>query len=290
MFTINARCVASVCVSLLALGIATSVGAQALKADLADSTNIGILPPRVVTPLPPDYHLYTQYTVPNTFNNVYLTVCGSTADSEGCYGSAVFGPFGHAGALIEGNEVVSGGTVTRNIYVVDDGDTSAGGTGVKLYVYLKTDVVTASSDTVTTSLVNTVNLPLVTGRNVVTHVAADNGYLFIGTSLSQSALRISKSDLSMLSIPGGAYLTSITANKYGHVIATFGQYFAAYDPEGNLEESGGGNEALVDASNGLSTVSLYPASASSPSQPALPVRINTIEHHLKKMTTPVSGR
>lgn len=290
MFKIDTRCAASICGVLLALGLATSAGAQALNAQLpGGNPKIGILPPRPIPAPPPDYHLYTSYTVPDTFNNVYLTICGSTTQTVGCYGGGVLGPFGHAGALIEGDENVSGNTVTRNIYVVDDGDTSAGGTGVKLYVYLKTDVVTATDDNITINLVNTINLPLVTGSNVISYMAGNKKYLFIGTNLSQTALRISKSDFSMFSISEGANLTAITANKYGHVIVTFGDLFAVYDPDGNNEGSGGGNEELVDASNGLSTANLYPASASSPSQPALPLSIKNIEHHLKKMTPPVSS-
>src|SRR6185437_8870979 len=82
---------------------------------------IGILPP-VPNVLPaPDASLYTTYSLASNYTTLNWDVCGYRGDSFGCYGSGSLGPFGHVGAAIEGNESVNGNTVTRKIYVVDDG-------------------------------------------------------------------------------------------------------------------------------------------------------------------------
>jgi hypothetical protein len=60
-----------------------------------------------------DATLFTTYTISSGDQNVNLVVCGSTAESEGCYGSGSMGPFGKAGALIEGTPMTNGSTVTR---------------------------------------------------------------------------------------------------------------------------------------------------------------------------------
>src|SRR5579871_3580934 len=103
---------------------------------------------------PPDETLYTSYFFSSNFQDATWIVCGSTQQSEGCYGSGQLGPFGKIGALMESNALVSGSTVTRAIYVVDC-NTSTG--GVELFVYKKTDVVSASSDTITVTLVKNIS-------------------------------------------------------------------------------------------------------------------------------------
>ena len=61
---------------------------------------------------PPDSTLYTTYSFSNDYTNVYLSVCGSTQQSFGCYGGATLGPFGRTGALIERDPVVNTQTQT----------------------------------------------------------------------------------------------------------------------------------------------------------------------------------
>jgi hypothetical protein len=267
-----------VCASLLLAGGAiVPVCAQeavAVTTQAAGAARVGIF-----APVNPDSTLFTTYSFYNTYTNISWVVCGSTKQSEGCYASGNLGPYGHAGAVIEGNEVFDvlvgsnmsfnpqTNTATRKIFVVDDAD--GDGTGVKLYVYTKTDVVSASFDTVNVTLTNTVSLPLIGGVNTKTFMAADNNFLFIGTSRGQTALRIDKTSLAMTQVGGFSgpepiYLSSITADKYGYVAVSFGGLglysgFYVFDPNGNGSEDGGGSNFVAGTQNGITTTNLSSA-------------------------------
>jgi hypothetical protein len=269
MSKLNTQFVSAFTGILMAFVIALPASAQIpaiADTQAVHAKGVGILPPPLLpgVPLPgpaPDTDLYTTYSF---YGPEYISwvVCGSTSQSEGCYDSGNLGPFGHSGAIIESSEAVSGNTVTRNVYVVDDA--SGGGTGVTLYVYQKTDVVTSSFDTTTITLTNTVPLPLAGGANVVTYMAANSGYLFIGTNLSQEAVRVQKTGLSTASIGGfspSLNVSSITANKYGYVTVNFGSAgnpggFYAFGPNGSAVEDGGGNDNVVDTTNAISIANL----------------------------------
>jgi hypothetical protein len=218
----------------------------------------------------PDSNLYTTYSFDKAYTYAYLVVCGSTQESEGCYGSATLGPFSQAGAIVEGNPSVDPftGTVTRDIYVVDQA--ANGGTGVTLYDYVKTDVVDASSDSVKVSLKSSTTLPLTGGSNAKTYLAADNNYLFIGTDQGPFALQVQKSDLTSTQIASGsppANVSSITSDAYGFVTVTFGAIggssdFYVFNPDGKGTEDGGGVDYMVSSSNGLMTTNLATTGAS----------------------------
>jgi hypothetical protein len=192
----------------------------------------------------PDAGLYTNYFGSPT--SVNWIVCGSTQQTEGCYDSGNIGPFVAVGAMLESNPSVSGDVVTRNIYVVDSGDTA-----VKLYVYKKTDTVTSTFDTTTVTLSHTVTLPL-TGGSVVTYMAANTNYLFIGTSQSLEAVEVRKSTLaiSRLGIISGD-ITSITSDEYGYVTVAQSTGFDVYGPTGSLEEDGGGSQFMLGTTQAI---------------------------------------
>lgn len=259
-------------------------------AQVAGGQRVGILPPVFVVNPPPDNSLLTTYSFDNAYSSAYFSVCGSLPGSEGCYGGGTLGPFGHAGALIEGNEVVRGTIVTRDIYVVDD---KAGGTTVKLYVYRKTDTISGADDSISTSLLNTISLPLTGGANAKSYMAADTNFLFIGTSLSQSAVKVAKSDLTFqplggFSGPAPIYVSSATSNKYGSVTVTFsdnsGVYtgFYSFDPYGNFSEDGGGADYLLGTSTALTTANLVTSTNGAISAHTVPslqrnVRFNKVD-------------
>jgi hypothetical protein len=220
---------------------------------------------------PIDSTLYTSYFFGSSYQNLTLIVCGSTALSFGCYGSAGLGPFGKVGAMIEGNPSynLTTNTVTRKIYVVDVASGSSG-TGVTLYVYKKTDTITASSDTISVKLVNTLTLSLTGGTSAVCSMAANSGFLFIGTDQSPQAVRVQKSNLSTTPVGGFSppiNVTSITSDKYGYVTVTFGGFtsgedgFYTFGPNGQSEGDGGGAWFMLSTDAGLSTSSLPPVSA-----------------------------
>jgi hypothetical protein len=199
---------------------------------------------------PPDATLYTTYQTNGA--TVDLTVCGSTQQSSGCYGGGILGPFVRLGALIEGNPSVnlSTNTVTRYIYALD----VAAGTnsdGVDLYIYKKTDVITATFDNVTVSLFKTVSLPLPGGSSVSASMAANAKFLFIGTNRGAHSVSVQKSNFAI--VESGAFsppipVTAITADQYGYVTVTFGKFSGfdvnngsvVYGPDGSVQQSGGG--------------------------------------------------
>ncbi len=204
-------------------------------------------------PAAPDANLYTNYY--GTPTSVSWIVCGSTVESEGCYDFGTLGPFKGVGAMLESTPKISGDVVTRNIYVVD-----SAASPVTLYVYKKTDTVSSSFDTTVVTLEKTVSLSLlVGGSSVTTYMAANPQFLFIGTSLSTTAVSVEKSNLSVNGAGGGfsppANVSSITSNAYGYITVTQGTVFTVFDPQGSYVEDGGGTQFM------LGTTQAVPASS-----------------------------
>jgi hypothetical protein len=201
-------------------------------------------------PTPPDANLYTNYF--GTPTSVNWIVCGSTQQTEGCYGSGNLGPFVSVGAMLESNPSVKGDVVTRAIYVVD-----AGASPVTLYVYKKTDTVTSSSDTTIVTLGKTVPLTALVGGTVTTYMAANARYLYIGTSSSPQAVQVQKSNLKVLE--GGIVsgnVSSITSDAYGFVTVTQGTDFVVYAPDGSYVEDGGGTQFMLGTTQAVPASSL----------------------------------
>jgi hypothetical protein len=204
---------------------------------------------------PLDATLYTTYQMNGT--TVNLSVCGATQQSSGCYGSGTLGPFVRLGALIEGNQSVrlATNTVTRYIYALDIA-AGANSNEVVLYVYKKTDIITSTSDTINVTLFKTVNLPLTGRAAALASMAANAKFLFIGTNQSTQAVRLQKSNFSI--VESGSFsppipVTAITADKYGYVTVTFGGFsgfgvgngFIVYGPDGKFQEDGGGASFML---------------------------------------------
>jgi hypothetical protein len=195
------------------------------------------------TSTPPDSTLYTTYF--GTPTSVSWSVCGSTEESEGCYGSGQLGPFLSASAILEGNPSVNGDVVTRAIYILDSGNEN----DVTLYVYKKTDTVTSSSDTISVTLAKTVSLAALSGgTRAAGYMAANAKYLFIGTSESTQAVRVAKNNLAVTPLGGFSppeNVTSITVDQYGYVAVTQNGGFSLYGPNGDEQEDGGGTSFTV---------------------------------------------
>lgn len=269
----RAICAMIVSSLLLAAVALPSALAQSLKTTAGPATrsnSVGILPPNpfpvtvTVTPpdpVPPDAGLYTTYTIWGGYTSLHWVECGSTAQAEGCFGSGSLGSFGKIGSMLEDNEVVGpGNTVTRMVYIVDQAVN--GGTGVKLFVYQKTDVLTASSVTTTFNLINTISLPLTGGTWATTYMAGNKNFLFIGTNQGMNAVEVQKNNLAFGLVGGFSppiNVSSITANKYGFVAVTYGTSnassgFYLFDINGRVVEDGGGGDFILDTINGVSTV------------------------------------
>jgi hypothetical protein len=225
---------------------------------------------RGAAPAAIDATLYTTYSLYNNNQTLDLIVCGSTQQTEGCYGSASLGPFGNVGAMLEGSPSTNGSVVTRLIYIVDCAAGSSSN-GVDLYVYKKTDTVSAGGDTVSVTLAHTVSLPLTGGATAVCSMAANASTLYIGTNQSPQGIEVKKSTLAITKLGGYSppiNVTSITANAYGYVTVTQGNgsdtAFAVFAPTGGEVEDGGGSDFMLDTMNAVSTASLPPSTYHTP--------------------------
>ena len=203
------------------------------------------------TAVPIDSTLFTAYESHGN-NNITWVTCGSTKNTGGCYGSGTLGPFARVCAVMEGRPVTVGNTVTRSLYVLDGGsDTSS----VSLSVFKKTDTITNNSDTVSITPSKTLTLPLTGGSNALCSMAANDGFIFVGTNASPNALKVNKLTYSLTKV--GAFslpVTAITANDYGYVTvtqeaATQGSGFSVYGPNGMLQEDGGGAPFIPNTTN-----------------------------------------
>jgi hypothetical protein len=207
----------------------------------------------------PDAGLYTNYSLNSNDGQttVQWLVCGSTQNSDGCYGIGQIGPFIAVGAMLEGDPVVKGNVVTRAIYVADSGRASK----VKLYVYKKVDTVTANYDTVTVTLKRAITLPLVGGSNAICSMAANKDFLFIGTDQSEFAAMVQKNNLVVTQVgDGGGNVIAITSDQYGFVTITNTEPgssgFAVYGPTGGLEGFGGGAEFMLTTTQAVPLTNL----------------------------------
>jgi hypothetical protein len=209
-------------------------------------------------PSAPDSTLYTTYT--GTRTSLNWTVCGSTAQSEGCYSSGSIGPFVGVGAMLEGNPSAKGNVVTRAIYVVDSGSSN-----VTLYIYKKVDTVSATYDSVTVTLARTLSLPLLTGGSTaVCFMAANNTFLFIGTDQSTQAVEVHKGTLTVTQVGGFSppiNVTSITSDQYGYVTVTQAGGFTVVGPDGSGREDGGGTDFMLGTTQAVRADALLGATA-----------------------------
>jgi hypothetical protein len=212
----------------------------------------------------PDATLYTSYSVDSTLENADWVVCGATSQTSGCYASGTLGPFGHIGAMLESRPAVSGETVTRQIYVLDV-ESGSSRNGVSLFVYTKKDVVSATDDTVTVTHSRTISLPLVGGSGVKASMAANNPYLYVGTSKSTQAVTVDRSKWTVTTIGGFSSplpVASITSDSYGYITVTFGapnstfSGFYVFGPTGASEGDGGGATFMLNTSNAVTPVAL----------------------------------
>jgi hypothetical protein len=120
------------------------------------------------TAVPIDSTLFTTYESYGN-NNITWVTCGSTKNSDGCYGAGTLGPFGRVCAVMEGQPATVGNTVTRSLYVLAGGSNTS---IVSLNVFKKTDTITSNSDTVSITPSKRLTLPLTGGSNALCSAVA----------------------------------------------------------------------------------------------------------------------
>ena len=196
-----------------------------------------------------DAGLFTTYTTDSAKTTLYWTVCGSISGGTGCYSAGQLGPFGQIGSIVESGKAynIREGTVTRYLYVVDEAYGSSQN-GVALYVYQRVDTIASSFDNTTFTLAKTVSLPLIGGNSAVVFMAANQGFLVIGTSNSTVPVEVNKRTLVITPLDIISQIpNSITADNYGYVTVTSTGGFFVVGPSGALQEDGGGSPFTINA-------------------------------------------
>ncbi len=220
----------------------------------------------IAAPAPPDSTLFTSYFFGSNYQSLTWIVCGSTQESEGCYGAGGLGPFGKVGALIEGDPVVRGDTVTRGIYIVD---VNGSGGSVQLYGYKKVDVVSTSTDTTSVTLIKQIALPLTGGATATCTMVGNKRFLYVTTNLSQQVLQIQKSNSQITTLSFAQPIT-LTTDGYGYATITSGGFsgspgfFEQFDPDGEGVQDGGGSWFMLNTDTAVSTGELPPTEAQPP--------------------------
>lgn len=211
----------------------------------------------------PDETLYTIYSysqVPTT--QINWSTCGSTPQTEGCYGSGNFGPFTNVCSIVQSAPApFNPSTVLRYIYILDSGSTTNGAT---LTAYKRTDTVTQTTDEISITKLAVVPLTsLVGGSGVTCYMAQNPSYVFAATNQSGQASVVNKSTFSVTQtgiINGN--VSAITADSYGYVTVVQGSGNSTgnsvYGPDGSPQSDGGGGYFMINPQDGLNPANLPP--------------------------------
>ena len=203
----------------------------------------------------PDSTLYTNYNAGNPATQISWSVCGSTPQTEGCYGHGTLGPFANACSIVESVPApLNLNTTLRYIYVLDEGSTSGAAT---LTMYKRTDMVTQTYDYTTVTQLAVVPLTgLVAGPGATCAMVQNPTNVYATTYQGQSVAVVNKSTYAASYVGGfGTNVSAITADSYGFVTIDWGSGFgdenATYGPNGQLQGSGGGTYWMINPVDGV---------------------------------------
>ena len=218
----------------------------------------------------PDSTLYTTYYAGNPATQINWSVCGSTPQTEGCYGHGNFGPFTNACSIVQSVPApINLNTVLRYIYILDEGATLGSAT---LSIYRRTDMVTQTYDFTTITQLAVVPLTgLVAGPGATCAMVQNPTNVYATTYQGQSVAVINKTSFAVSYVGGfGTNVSSITADSYGFVTIDWGSGFgdenAEYGPDGRLQGSGGGTYWMINPIDGVNPSSFPQFDASSSPQ------------------------
>ena len=232
----------------------------------------------------PDSAMVRTYLMTPSGSGVGITVCGTSPGIVGCSGayngaSGSLGPFGKVGPIIEGSPafISATNTVNRYIYAVDLAVN--GGTGVSLLVYRLSETINSANWNISFKLIKTIPLGITGGTTAKGFMAANKGYVYIGTDQSPYAMRVAKTGYALMQIqtsyPTTGNISGITVNGGGYVSLSTGLYTGAvYDPDGNF--LGGPGDTVLNTAIGVtprggpagSTSSMRYLRYTKPAQPA----------------------
>ncbi|MBV9063123.1 MAG: hypothetical protein JOY77_09385 [Alphaproteobacteria bacterium] len=193
-----------------------------------------------------DAQLFAAYTAsPDT---VQFDVCGATQNTSGCYGGGLMSPpFEQACAVLEGTPKYKDNVVTRAIYVLDKRTSKTD--PAMLYVYTRSDTITADSVSIEVTLKKQIPLDVTGGVKSHCFMVAGESFLYAATDASTQVGVVDKKALTETPLHGSGLVTRLTADERGYVAVNFQGSFGIASPEGGFVESGGGNEYEVSTRN-----------------------------------------
>jgi hypothetical protein len=199
-----------------------------------------------------DDGLYTTYSGPDDGSQVYMLVCGQLEQTSGCYGSPWLSGFESACALVEGRPSTHDNVVKRTIYVLDRRTTK--GDPLQLFVYDRTDTITATYDTVNVTLAQQISLAIPGAPTAKCALAANDRFVYAGSDKDKTAVSIAKDTLAVTKIGGFSppeHVRTITADTRGYVVVAFDDGNVEFDPNGNEIGGGGGREVIGNTRNSV---------------------------------------
>lgn len=197
-----------------------------------------------------DAGLFTTYSGQQGGTVISYVVCGSLAQTSGCYGSGQLTSLEAACAVLEGKPSQKGNVITRAIYVLDKRTSKAA--PITINVYTRTDTISDTYDSVAVSLTKQVSLGITGGPKSHCSMAANDAYVYAATDVDTVAAGMDKSTYAVSQLGGfspPANIVSITADDRGYVALHFNEGFYVYNPQGQLEEDGGGDADMVNSRN-----------------------------------------
>lgn len=196
----------------------------------------------------PDDGLYSMYNVQPDGSFVLMSVCGDFGCESGFDHS-----FEHVCAMIESAPAVKDGVMTRDIFILDKRNSAA--SEMTLTVYHRVDTLHDGDRDLEITLTHTIPLGITGGPNAKCKMVENPKFVYLGTDLSDHAVRIDKKKFKASQAALGP-TTLLAADSRGYVSISDngGGGFVILDPRGGPVVSGGGVQTQV----GDQTATLFP--------------------------------
>ena len=208
--------------------------------------------------------LITTYKVGT---DISWSTCGLVYNTKGCFSAGSITGLSRPCAILAGvTEQVSTAT-SQYIYILESGVQP--GEAATLKVYSKVELVNetvsppgtpppASPETTTIKLLKSIRVPLTGGPDASCFMAANDGFVFLGTNQNDHVVRVAKENLAVSAfrqLEPDLAVSQITADGLGYIVVSFrkGRKIASYtfDSNGKRFESASGTLFVTNDSNAV---------------------------------------
>ena len=152
--------------------------------------------------------------------------------------------------MLEGAPKQKDNIITRAIYVLDK--RTSDDAPITLTVFTRTDTFANGFDLIEVAQTKQISLGLTGGAKADCMMAANDAFVYAGTTADGGAVAIDKKSFALQSL--GSYslhakLKSITADERGYVAIHFNEDYIAINPTGGIQARGGGVYEMVGTRN-----------------------------------------